>query len=82
MHICVRVLSMLYIIINHDIDRMRWMRSTDAHSFLSRCFALLGGSGCVGDAKKGADEQPLSLQKEEERVQISYKRNIEIDTTW
>ena len=23
MHICVRVLSMLYIIINHDIDRMR-----------------------------------------------------------
>ena len=24
----------------------------------------------MGDAKKGADEQPLSLQKEEERVQM------------
>ena len=24
----------------------------------------------MGDAKKGADEQPLSLQKEEERVQL------------
>ena len=40
----------------------------------------------MGDAKKGADEQPLSLQKEEERVQmfnlsISCKRNIEIDKT-